>query len=139
MSHWRFHPAVRTGPDLTFGERSADRLKAAFGSWRFLLSMIGGIVFWICWNKLAPHGWHFDSTDLLFLNLTLSIMAGLQGGALQIASNRGDRISSELARHTYENGLVDKQNGERLMQMNKQQLQILQELRDIRRRLDEEA
>jgi hypothetical protein len=58
---------------------------------------------------------------LLLLNLCLSIMAGLQGGALQIASNRGDRISSELA-------LSAHANGEELLTLNRQQMQILTRL-----------
>lgn len=128
MAHWNFHPAVRTGGDLSIGERAADKLKVAFGSWGFLLSMIGGIACWIVWNKVAPSGWRWDSADLLLLNLTLSVMAGLQGGALQIASNRGDRINSELAKHTFENGEVDRKNGERLLAMNEQQLEILRKL-----------
>jgi uncharacterized membrane protein len=99
---WHRHPAVRSGSDLTFGERSADTLKHVFGSWGFLLTLVGGIVAWIGWNKLAPAAWHWDTSELLLLNLCLSIMAGLQGGALQIASNRGDRISSELAVSTHQ-------------------------------------
>jgi len=98
---WHRIPHVRSGDQLTIGERSADELKHVFGSWAFLLTMIGGILAWIGWNKLAPAAWHWDTSELLLLNLCLSIVAGLQGGALQIASNRGDRISSELAVSTH--------------------------------------
>ena len=122
---WHAHPHVRTGTDLTVGERAADRLKHAFGSWGFLLGMLAGIVVWIVWNKATPPGWHWDSTDLLLLNLCLSITAGLQGGALQIASNRGDRIASELAMHTFE-------NGRELLELNRRQMDILTELQELR-------
>ena len=122
---WHRHPGIRTGDELTFGERAADHLKRTFGSWGFLLSLIGGIVAWIAWNKLAPAGWRWDTSELLLLNLCLSIIAGLQGGALQIASNRGDRINSELALSTHA-------TGEKLLELNLAQMQILQELRRIR-------
>jgi uncharacterized membrane protein len=114
---WHKHPGVRSGNQLTLGERAADRLKQYFGSWGFLLGMVALILLWITVIKTGVA--HFDSPDLLLLNLTLSIMAGLQGGALQIASNRGDRVSSELALHTFE-------NGQQLLEMNKRQLELLE-------------
>jgi len=120
---WRKHPGVRTGDQLTVGERAADRLKATFGSWTFLMILNGFIVVWILVNLLLPKP--FDPYPFILLNLGLSWLAAQQGGALQIAANRGDRISSEVALHT-------QANSDALMDMNKQQLAILEELQELR-------
>lgn len=101
---WRHHPGVRSGTDLTLGERAADHLKAAFGSWSFLIILNVFIVGWIALNAVLPRADRWDIFPFILLNLGLSWLAAQQGGALQIAANRGDRISSELAAHTYEHG-----------------------------------
>jgi len=117
LSHWGNHPHVRTGSQLTIGERAADRLKACFGSWAFIIGLNAIIVGWIAvnaWVLRKP----FDPYPFILLNLGLSWLAAQQGGALQIAANRGDRISSEVAVSTYK-------NGEELLKLNKQQMEIL--------------
>jgi uncharacterized membrane protein len=135
---WREHPAVRTGSDLSLGERAADRLKATFGSWAFLICLNALIVVWVCANALL--GQPFDPYPFILLNLGLSWLAAQQGGALQIAANRGDRIASELAMHTYENGqqilsilqqqgVLLVQQGEMLKEIRSLQAQVA-ELRD---------
>ena len=116
MSHWNAHPHVRTGEQLRFRERAADRLKQAFGTWSLLGVIIGGITAWMLW---------VHDPGELHLNLALSFLASVQGVILQIAANRGDRISSEVAMGTY-------RNGQELLTLNKQQLEILNELRQLR-------
>lgn len=108
--NWRFHPRVRTDGQLSFGERAADKLKAAFGTWSLLGGIIAAIILWMSF-VVDPGELH--------LNLALSFLASVQGVILQIAANRGDRIASEVARHTYENGLE-------LLNINKQQTEILE-------------
>ena len=128
IGHWDKHPHVRTGEQLTFGERAADRLKAAFGSWAFLITLNVLIVGWVIINGLIlRHA--FDPYPFILLNLGLSWLAAQQGGALQIAANRGDRIASEVATGTH-------QSVEHLLTINQQQLEILKELRAIRAELD---
>jgi uncharacterized membrane protein len=121
--HWHSHPAVRSGADLTPGERAADVLKHYFGSWLFLGLLNGFIVAWITVNTWIL-GHPFDPYPYILLNLGLSWLAAQQGGALQISANRGDRISSELAKHTYE-------NGQELLAVNRRQLEILEAIKDI--------
>jgi uncharacterized membrane protein len=118
MGHWHKVPSVRSGDKLTFGERAADKLKAAFGSWSFIILLNAIIVGWIVLNAFLPRTDRWDLYPFILLNLGLSWLAAQQGGALQIAANRGDRISSEVALHTY-------QNGQELLGLNKQQLEIL--------------
>lgn len=111
---WAQHPHVDN--DLTVGERWADRLKAGFGSWAFLGLLNGFIVVWAILNWTGVV--HFDVYPFIALNLVLSWLAAQQGGALQIAANRGDKKSAELALATHA-------NGEKLLALNEQQLTIL--------------
>jgi uncharacterized membrane protein len=120
VNHWHAHPHVRTGKSLTFGERAADRLKATFGSWAFIIALNAIIFGWIAVNAWVLRK-AFDPYPFILLNLGLSWLAAQQGGALQIAANRGDRISSEVAMGTYK-------HGEELLTLNKRQLEILARL-----------
>lgn len=120
-SLWAQHPHVAN--DLSPGERAADRLKSAFGSWAFLIALNGFIALWCVLN--ASKIVHFDVYPFIALNLILSWLAAQQGGALQIAANRGDRLNAEVALHT-------QKNTDELMELNKQQLAILNELRALR-------
>src|SRR5260221_13751784 len=97
---WHQHPHVAN--DLTFGERAADELKRSFGSWPFLIILNTIIVSWIILQTILGSG-AFDPYPWLLLNIGLSWLAAQQGGALQIAANRGDRINSEVALHTEQN------------------------------------
>jgi len=36
QTHWHKHPGVRSGADLTLGERAADRMRNVMGSWPFV-------------------------------------------------------------------------------------------------------
>jgi uncharacterized membrane protein len=120
---WHEHPHVRTGSELSLGERSADVLKRSFGSWPFLGLLNGFILVWVVLGVARIV--HFDPYPFILLNLLLSWLAAQQGGALQIAANRGDRVASELALSTF-------QNGEEILKINKQQMEILEELRKLR-------
>jgi len=116
---WQKHPATS---DLTFGERSADTLRARFGSWGFL-GLLNLIFCAEVSVHIATHG-RFDP-GLLYLNLFLSWLAAQQGGALQIASNRGDRISAEVALHTQRNtDTLTGQSGE-ILALQQQQMTLL--------------
>lgn len=127
---WAHHPHVRTGDELSSGERAADVLKHSFGSWTFLVLLNGFIAVWAVLNWVGIV--HFDPYPFIALNLVLSWLASQQGGALQIAANRGDRIASELALSTHENGV-------KLLALNEQQMAILTELRALRAAVDEQS
>lgn len=100
---WHRHPAVRTGDQLTFGERSADRMRNSMGSWAFVFSSLVFLGVWMTVNTvIARHGGHaFDAYPFILLNLVLSCIAALQGAILLIAAKRSDQVSSELASHDY--------------------------------------
>jgi uncharacterized membrane protein len=107
QTHWHLHPGVRSGDELTLGERSADRMRNVMGSWPFVFAFFGVMGTWVLVNTLfIEHVLHhkpFDPYPYILLNLFLSMLAGVQAAALLIAAKREDAISSEIALHTERN------------------------------------
>jgi uncharacterized membrane protein len=95
---WRRHPGVRTGEQLTRGERAADRMRNGMGSWWFVFGALVFLAGWMAGNRDVG----FDPYPFILLNLLLSCVAALQGAILLIAARRSDQISSELAVHDYD-------------------------------------
>jgi uncharacterized membrane protein len=94
---WHAHPGVRSGQDLSLGERAADKMRNGMGSWAFVFAAVAFLGFWMLLNR----GSGFDPYPFILLNLVLSCVAALQGAILLIAAKRSDQISSELAQHDY--------------------------------------
>jgi uncharacterized membrane protein len=108
QTHWHKHPGVRSGDQLTLGERAADRMRNVMGSWPFVFCFFGVMIAWAIINSVfylgGQHGKHgFDPYPYILLNLFLSMLAGVQAAALLIAAKRADAISSEIAIHTEKN------------------------------------
>lgn len=98
---WRHHPGVRSGAELTVGERAADRLRNGLGSWPFVFGSLLFLCGWMIGNRNVG----FDPYPFILLNLVLSCVAALQGAILLIAARRSDQISAELAQHDYQTNL----------------------------------
>ncbi len=102
---WHRHPGVRSGDQLTLGERAADRMRNMMGSWPFVFCFFGVMILWAVLNSIfhvgGKHG--FDKYPYILLNLFLSMLAGVQAAALLIAAKRADAIASEIALHTEHN------------------------------------
>lgn len=98
---WHRHPGVRSGDDLTTGERSADRLRNGMGSWTFVFGALLFLAGWMLGNRDVG----FDPYPFILLNLILSCLAAMQGAILLIAARRTDQISAELASHDYATNL----------------------------------
>ena len=100
MSHWHLHPGVRSGAQLTLGERAADRMRNGMGSWGFVFGALAFLGLWIlvAETRLVT----IDNPQLTILNLVLSCVAALQGAILLIAAKRSDQVASELAQHDYD-------------------------------------
>ncbi len=107
QSQWRKHPGVRSGDDLSRGERAADRMRNVMGSWPFVFGFFVVMILWAAVNTLllerVIHHKAFDPYPYILLNLFLSMLAGVQAAALLIAAKRADAISSEIALHTEHN------------------------------------
>jgi len=95
---WHRHPGVRSGDELTLGERAADRLRNGMGSWAFVFGALLFLAGWMAGNRNVG----FDPYPFILLNLLLSCLAAMQGAILLIAAKRQDQISSELAMHDYQ-------------------------------------
>ena len=107
QTHWHRHPGVRTGDQLSLGERAADKMRNVMGSWPFVFAFFAVMIIWAVLNTLilqrALHHKAFDPYPYILLNLFLSMLAGVQAAALLIAAKREDAISSEIAIHTEDN------------------------------------
>ncbi|MBS2536624.1 DUF1003 domain-containing protein [Catenulispora sp. NF23] len=101
---WRRHPGVRTGEQLTRGERAADAMRNSMGSWMFVFVSVCFLIVWMTANVVLDKstGHTFDAYPFILLNLVLSCVAALQGAILLIAAKRSDQVASELAQHDYE-------------------------------------
>jgi uncharacterized membrane protein len=105
---WHKHPGVRSGDQLTVGERAADTMRNGMGSWPFVFGFFAFMIAWAVANSVfhlaGSHGKHgFDPYPYILLNLFLSMLAGIQAAALLIAAKRADQISAEIALHTERN------------------------------------
>lgn len=131
LNPWNDHPAVRTGKDLTFGERAADSMRDKFGSWGFVGGFLLFMALWMVLNSviLGVHG--FDKYPYILLNLALSMMAGLQGALILIAAKRADRVAAEQAlAHYQETDKLDAllQENTQLTEQIKAQTDLLNEI-----------
>ncbi|MGH8928184.1 MAG: DUF1003 domain-containing protein [Acidimicrobiia bacterium] len=89
---------MRSGDQLTTGERAADALRNGMGSWGFVFAALAFLAGWMFANGRGG----FDPYPFILLNLILSCLAALQGAILLIAARRADQLSRELAEHDYE-------------------------------------
>jgi uncharacterized membrane protein len=96
-SGWHAHPTVRSGKELSLGERAADRMRNGMGSWAFVFGALIFLGLWMGFNRNTG----FDQYPFILLNLILSCLAAMQGAILLIAAKRSDQISAELAQHDY--------------------------------------
>lgn len=103
-THWHRHPGVRSGEQLTIGERAADTVRNGMGSWPFVIAAVAFLAGWMLTDGIGS-----DVRPWILLNLMLSVLAGLQGAILLIAAKRADTISSELAAHDYQTNVEAKQ------------------------------
>jgi len=113
--------------NLTRGERAADIMRNGMGSWKFVGGFVAFMVLWAIANlALGGHSW--DPYPFILLNLFLSMLAGLQGAILLIAAKRQDAIAAALAQHDYDTNVASKDNIDRLVAINEQQLELIQQL-----------
>jgi uncharacterized membrane protein len=96
-SPWAALPGVRTGAELTRGERVADMVRNRMGSWGFVMGFVAFMCLWAVLNTILLGTNALDPFPYILLNLFLSMLAGLQGAILLIAAKRADAIAAEQA------------------------------------------
>ncbi len=115
---------------LTRGQRAADVLRNSMGSWGFVGGFLLFMVGWAAANTVAAgHAW--DPYPYILLNLFLSMLAGLQGAILLIAAKRQDAIAAALAQHDYDTNIAAKADIEALLEINRRQLVMIDELHKL--------
>ncbi|WP_223932704.1 DUF1003 domain-containing protein [Arthrobacter sp. StoSoilB5] len=114
---------------LSRGERAADLLRNGMGSWTFVGLFLVFMSVWAAMNTFIFANQAWDPYPFILLNLFLSMLAGLQGAILLIAAKRQDAIAAAMALHDYETDTQAKTEIDRLMAVNSQQLELLEELR----------
>jgi uncharacterized membrane protein len=86
--------------DATAGERLADQLAAAMGSWPFIIAQSTLMITWVYFNVWGIFVAHWDPYPFILLNLVLSFQATYAGPIVLLAGNRQsqkDRITLEHA------------------------------------------
>ena len=95
------HPVNQLHRDeASRGERMADMVAGAIGTWRFLIIQGVFIVDWVVVNLvwLANRGW--DPFPFIFLNLLFTIQAAYTGPVLLLAGNRHAQHDRLRLEHT---------------------------------------
>lgn len=82
---------------LTLGQRLADRVTLALGSWRFIIIQTAILLVWVTVNAI---GWvrHWDPYPFILLNLMLSFQAAYSAPIIMMSQNRQaakDRLNAE--------------------------------------------
>lgn len=86
---------------LTLGEKAADRVAGAVGSWRFILWQSGVLLVWVALNVV---GWieAWDPYPFILLNLFLSMQAAYTAPMLMMSQNRQAQLDRIRAEHDYQ-------------------------------------
>jgi uncharacterized membrane protein len=127
------HPINQAHYDqATRGERLADQLSSAMGSWPFIIAQTVLMLVWVYLNVWGIFVAHWDPYPFILLNLVLSFQATYAGPIVLLASNR----QSQKDRITLEHAAEESDKGEQhitriLIEIKKNTdltLQILREL-----------
>jgi uncharacterized membrane protein len=97
---WARHPGVRSGPRLTMGERTADLVSQAAGTWSYLTVLAAAI---IVAGTVAV--WQDDRAGAVaMLSLVLSALALIEISLVLMAGRRADRNLREAALYDLDQG-----------------------------------
>ncbi|HVY02832.1 MAG TPA: DUF1003 domain-containing protein [Caulobacterales bacterium] len=95
----REHPPRPSAP-LTLGERCADLVADAVGSWRFIIAQSVVLIAWLIWNIAS--GARFDPYPFILLNLALSFQAAYSAPIIMMSQNRQSDIDRRRAIQDFE-------------------------------------
>ncbi len=86
--------------DLTLGQRVADRVAAAMGSWPFIIIQSAILALWIALN-ITAFIQHWDPYPFILLNLALSFQAAYAAPFIMMSQNRQQEIDRKEAENDY--------------------------------------
>ena len=84
----------------TLGQRAADTIAKFAGSWAFIFSFIGILIFWMAVNTLFALK-SFDPYPFILLNLVLSCVAAIQAPLIMMSQNRQEEKDRRRAENDY--------------------------------------
>src|SRR5262245_41796039 len=85
----------------TSGQRLADRVAGAVGSWRFIALQSALLALWLIGNAWIGAG-AWDPYPFILLNLLLSFQAAYTAPVILMSQNRQADIDRDVQRHDYE-------------------------------------
>lgn len=88
--------------EATRGEKAADAVSHAIGTWRFLIIQGVLIIAWVVANGFLLASRPFDPFPFIFLNLMFTIQAAYTGPVLLLAGNRAAQHDRLRLEHTAE-------------------------------------
>ncbi|MEV7599880.1 DUF1003 domain-containing protein [Kitasatospora sp. NPDC089797] len=97
-------------PGDTLGQRAADRVASAFGSWRFIWIQTLFVAAWMAANIIGL-AYRWDPYPFILLNLVFSTQAAYAAPLILLSQNRGaerdrERAEQDLATDTETLGIV---------------------------------
>ena len=101
MRHARRQRAHPRGHELSLGDRVADSVAAAVGSWRFIITQSIVLLAWMTLNVVAAVE-HWDPYPFILLNLVLSFQAAYAAPFIMMSQNRQAAIDRAEAHHDYD-------------------------------------
>ncbi len=131
----------------TFGERLSDKIASFGGSWKFIISFGVFILVWIVSNLILLGTRPPDPYPFILLNLMLSCLAALQAPVIMMSQNRVEARDRQRAEQDYQINLKAEleirhlhekldhllhQHGERLLEIQTIQTELLRQLVDRR-------
>jgi uncharacterized membrane protein len=90
----------RPTPDLTLGQRIADKVAATMGSWPFIIIQSAVLFVWIVLNVTA-YVERWDPYPFILLNLALSFQAAYAAPFIMMSQNRQQDIDRKAADNDY--------------------------------------
>ena len=94
------HPNLKA--PTKFGEKAADKVTAAAGSWKFIITFIVILLVWMFANtSWILFGRTWDPYPFILLNLALSCVAALQAPIILMSQNRTSQRDRQRAEYDY--------------------------------------
>jgi hypothetical protein len=129
--------------NLTFGQRTSDKIADFGGSWKFIIIFFTIIILWMIVNIFLLQNKAFDPFPFILLNLVLSCLAAIQAPIIMMSQNRQEERDRLRSKNDYKINLkaeleirmlhekidfILNHQGEHLHELERQQLEILEEL-----------
>jgi uncharacterized membrane protein len=86
---------------LTLGQKTADRIAAFGGSWKFIIIFFSFILIWMMINVWLLVSKPFDPYPFILLNLILSCLAAIQAPIIMMSQNRQEEKDRTRSEHDY--------------------------------------